>query len=173
LEVLKTLDLLDIPAYYDFHIAGTTLRAFLCGPASANTFSNCHHTLRITWKQAHSNELDENACEALCLVIEDCAASVTELKSILEKVAISPTDPGWKKSFKALASCFHDKEVAAIKASLSQSLTVINQYHGVYTATTTGAILKKLTAAVTVFPITYTAPQFAHRLSREPSNFKP
>jgi hypothetical protein len=85
-------------------------------------------------------------------VIEDCAATVTELKSILEKVAISPSDPGWKKSFKALASCFHDKEVAAIEASLSQSLTVINQYHGAYTATTTGAILKKLTAAVASIP---------------------
>jgi len=108
--------------------------------------------LRITWKQVHSNELDENACEALHPVIEDCAATVSELKSILEKVAIPPTDPKWKKSFKALASCFHDREVAAIEASLSQSLTVINQYHGAYTATTTGAILKKLTAAVASIP---------------------
>jgi hypothetical protein len=110
------------------------------------------HNLRITWKQAHSSELDENACQALRPVIEDCAASVNALKSILEKVAISPTDPGWKKSFKALASCFHDKGIAAIEASLSQSLTVINQYHGVYTATATGAMLKKLTAAVASIP---------------------
>ena len=110
------------------------------------------HALKVTWKQAHSNELDESACAALLPVIEDCAANVTELKSILAKVAISPTDPGWKKSFKALTSCFHDKEVAAIEASLSQSLTVINQYHGAYTLTTTGAILKKLTAAIASVP---------------------
>jgi len=87
------------------------------------------------------------ACEAWRPVIEDCAATVTKLKSILDKVAISPNDPGWKKSFKALASYFHDKEVAAIEASLSQLLTVINQYQGADTTTTTGTILQKLTAA--------------------------
>ena len=39
-----------------------------------------------------------------------------------------------------------------MEASLSQALTIINQYHGAYTATTTGAILKKLTAAVASIP---------------------
>jgi hypothetical protein len=43
---------------------------------------------------SYSNELDESACEALCPVIEDCAATVIALKSILDKVAISWNDPG-------------------------------------------------------------------------------
>lgn len=116
------------------------------------------HALKITWKQVQSNELDETACAALHPVIVECETTISALKSILEKVAVSPTDPGWKKSFKALTSCFHDKEVATISTSLSQSLTVINQYHGAYTATTTGAILNKLTAAVTAIPEKSDAP---------------
>jgi polynucleotide 5'-kinase involved in rRNA processing len=40
----------------------------------------------------------------------------------------------------------------AIETSLSRSLTVINQYHGAFTATTTGTILRKLTAAVASIP---------------------
>lgn len=110
------------------------------------------HALQITWNQAHSNELEESACEALYPVIEDCRNTIGELKVILEKVAISPSDSGWKKNLRALASCFHDKEVAAIETSLSRSLAIINQYHGAYTASTTGAILKRLTAAVASIP---------------------
>ena len=108
--------------------------------------------MQLTLKQAQSDELDENACKALLPVIEDCQTAIVELKAILEKVAPSPSHPEWKKSLKALTSCFHDKSVALIAASLSSSLTAINQYHGAYTATSTGKILQKLTAAVAVIP---------------------
>ncbi|KAF1998215.1 hypothetical protein P154DRAFT_578042 [Amniculicola lignicola CBS 123094] len=92
-------------------------RAFL---TLQNQMPLISHSLKITWKHAESNELDEDSC--------------------------------WKKNFKALLSCFHDKEVAAIEATLSRSLTVINRYHGAYTSATTGGILKKLIAAVESFP---------------------
>ena len=108
--------------------------------------------LQLTWKQAQSNELDESACKALRPVIEDCQAGISDLKAILEKVAPSPGHPEWKKNLKALTSCFHDKGIALIAASISSSLTVINQYHGAYTATSTGKILQKLTAAVATIP---------------------
>lgn len=77
------------------------------------------------------------------------------MNSILEKIAGSTTDPGspgWKRNFKALTSIFYDKDVEVIAASLSQSLHVINQYHGAYTAATTGTVLRKLTAAVAAIP---------------------
>lgn len=111
------------------------------------------HALQLTWEQAQSSELEESACKALRPVIEDCQAGVNDLQAILEKVAPSPDDPGWKINLKALTSCFHDKEIALIAAAISNSLTVLNQYHGAYTATTTGKILQKLTAAVATSPV--------------------
>ena len=110
------------------------------------------HALQITWKQAELNELDESTCRALRPVMKDCQAGVNDLKVILEKVAPSPSAPEWKRNLKALKSCFHDKDITLIAASISKSLTVISQYYGAYTTTTTWKILKKLTAAVATIP---------------------
>ncbi|OBT85964.1 hypothetical protein VE02_04790 [Pseudogymnoascus sp. 03VT05] len=104
------------------------------------------HALHITWKQTQSDELEEEACKALVPVINACNQEVLRLKAILEKVAPSAGDAGWKRNWKALTSVFHDKDVAAVAAGLAQSLTVINHYHGAYTAATAGSILQKLTA---------------------------
>jgi hypothetical protein len=111
------------------------------------------HALQITYQQTQSDELSKSACKALFPVINDCLREVLKLKAVLEKVAPSTTDPAWKKNLKALSSIFHDKDVAIITASLSQSLAVINQYHGAYTAATTGTILRKLTAAAAAIPV--------------------
>lgn len=106
----------------------------------------------ITRKQTQSDELDEASYKSLFLVIDSCQRDIIRLKEILEKLAPPTTDPAWKRNLKALASIFHDKEVDFIANSLSQSLALINQYHGAYTAATTGTILKKLTAAVAAIP---------------------
>ncbi|OBT53431.1 hypothetical protein VE04_06664 [Pseudogymnoascus sp. 24MN13] len=104
------------------------------------------HALHITWKQTQSDELEEEACKALVPVINACHQEVLKLKAILEKVAPSAGDAGWKRNWKALTSVFHDKDVEAVAAGLAQSLTVINHYHGAYTAAAAGSILQKLTA---------------------------
>lgn len=82
--------------------------------------------------------LDESTCKVLIPVIDNCQDDIIRVKAILEKVSISTTDPAWKKNLKAVTSVFHDKEVGVIAASLSQSLAILNQYHGAYTAATTG-----------------------------------
>jgi hypothetical protein len=104
------------------------------------------HPLHITYKQTQSDELGEEACKALVPVINACNQEVLKLKAILEKVAPSAGDAGWKRNWKALTSVFHDKDVAAVAVALAQSLAVINNYHGAYTAATAGSILQKLTA---------------------------
>ncbi|EPE27492.1 P-loop containing nucleoside triphosphate hydrolase [Glarea lozoyensis ATCC 20868] len=77
---------------------------------------------------------------------------MSSLNDILIRRAPAENDKEWKRSFKAVASLFYDKEIATISASLSQSLAAINQYQGAYTAATTGTILRKLTAAVAAVP---------------------
>ncbi|KFY39202.1 hypothetical protein V495_06082 [Pseudogymnoascus sp. VKM F-4514 (FW-929)] len=108
------------------------------------------HALHITYKQTQSDELAEEACKALIPVIKGCHQEVLKLKTILEKVAPSVGETGWKRNWKALTSVFHDKDVTAVAAGLAQSLAVINNYHGAYTAATTGSILQKLTAMAEV-----------------------
>lgn len=108
--------------------------------------------MEITNKQTQSHEFDEHACKALLPVIHACQNDITRLKAILEKVAPSTSDTAWKRNLKAVTSVFHDKEVGVIAASLSQSLGAINQHHAAYTASTTGTILRKLTAAVEATP---------------------
>lgn len=110
------------------------------------------HALRLTSQQASSDDLDEEACEALKPVLQDCHVELSRLKVVLEKATVAPVGSEWKRNIKALATCFHDKEIASIESSLSRSLTVINHYHGAYTATTAGAILKQLTVAIASIP---------------------
>ena len=108
--------------------------------------------MQLTLTQAKSNDLDEKTCSVLRPVVEDCQAGIYDLKIILEKVAPSPNHPKWKNSLTALTSCFQDEKIALLSASLSSSLTAINQYHGAYTAASTGKILQKLTDAVATIP---------------------
>jgi hypothetical protein len=110
------------------------------------------HSLKITLNQTESHEFNDHACKALLTVINTCRDEITRLQEKLEKLAPSKRDSAWAKNFKALTSVFHDKEITSISANLSQSLAVINQYHGAYTAATTGTILRKLTAAVNAIP---------------------
>lgn len=111
------------------------------------------HALEITCKQAEiDDEFNESSSKVLFPVINACQLDVNKLKSILEKVAGSTFATGWKRNLKVVTSIFYDKDVEIIANSLSQSLTVINQYHGAYTAATTGTVLRKLTAAVAAIP---------------------
>lgn len=75
------------------------------------------HALQLTWEQAQSNELDESACKALRLVIEDCQAGINNLQATMEKVAPSPDDPGWRSNFQALVSCFSRQGHSAHRSS--------------------------------------------------------
>jgi hypothetical protein len=136
---LQNVDL--IPSHIVLHLANF-VAATPCGfPA-----------LQITWRQIESEELDEAACRALLPLMNDYQSSICNLKEVLDRRAPLEHDKEWKRSLKAVASLFHDKEIAAISAALAQSLAVINQYHGAYTAATTGTILRKLTAAVAAVP---------------------
>lgn len=110
------------------------------------------HALQITWEQVQSDQLNEELCKAIFPIISDCEAGVDQLNKKLGKLTTTIADTAWKRNLKVMASIFQEKEIASIAEALSQSLIVINQYHGAYTAATTGTILRKLTAAVEAIP---------------------
>jgi cob(I)alamin adenosyltransferase len=86
-------------------------------------------TLKRTQKQADAGHVSDETAKALKPVVDGCLSQVERLESILTKALPTKKDSSLRRTYKALSSFIHEKDVQQITSSLESYVQKLTYHH--------------------------------------------
>lgn len=87
------------------------------------------NALKRTQQRIESGTLDEEACEALKPVLQDCLSGASKLKDIFDKSLPKDGSSKFHRGWKAVTSLRQDKKVEEISELIQKRVSFLTYFH--------------------------------------------